>query len=299
MNYADDVERTIGKLHIATRAETDEHILEDAYAALEKSARGQSTYIIRNVWQSILRNKIAKYAAVAAVIIAIAALFLNRPAPKISAPGQIDAALKKAENVCIARFHAGDTEPYEQVWTSTTLNVKLLKSTANERVQFVLWDIPNKVKMQTFLSSNFVQTEPITDQMLAELERSMIQNCGLIPYFDMEKIAEDVKWNRIDDPKVTAQAIGTKIFDLTWHQEDATTGEVKFRRWRVFADTKTNLPKSAEWYVKSKSQEEYSIESHTVFLYPDQEEIQALIRTTFGRTGRQPDEPGYIGTPRL
>lgn len=303
MNPADDVERTIENLYIATKAETDERILEDAFAALEKSAQGQSPGTGRDVRQNIFRNRIIKFAAVAAVIIVIFTLFLKGPATTTSAPGGIDAALKKAENICITKFQTGGTEPYEQQWLSTTLNVKLLKSVENNRVQFALWDIPKKIKMQTFLSSNSVRTEPITEKMLAEFEESMIQNAGLVSFFNMENIAElvpaqrragDGKWHRVIDPQLSAQNPGTKIYEQLWRQENTTTGAVTFRKWRIFADTKTNLPKKGEWYAKVKSDEEYKLESYTVFSYPRQEEIQTLIRTTFGPVGRQPE---YIGTP--
>ena len=45
MNPADQIEQTIERLHITTRAETDERILGDAFAALEKYAQKQSTYV--------------------------------------------------------------------------------------------------------------------------------------------------------------------------------------------------------------------------------------------------------------
>ena len=182
MNYADNIEQAIGNLNIATRAETDRHILNDAYVALEQSARVQSLDTGPNVLLNMFSNKIIKYAAVAAVILVVFSLFLNKPAAT-KAPGRIDAALKKAGNVCISTYHTDGTEPFEQQWSSTTLNVKILKSLENNQMQFALLDIPNQVKMQSFLSSNTVRTEPLTDQMLAELEKSMIQKTGLVRYF--------------------------------------------------------------------------------------------------------------------
>ena len=89
-----------------------------------------------------------------------------------------------------------------------------------------------------------------------------------------------------------------KIYELLWQQENAATGEMVYRKWRIFADTKTNLPRKAEWYVKSGPDEPYSLESYTIFSYPEPEGIQSLIRNTFGRPDRQTGGAEYITTPR-
>jgi hypothetical protein len=294
MNPADNIEQTIEKLHIATKPETDERILDDAFAALEKAIKAPSHKAGRNVRQNIFSNKILKFAAVAAAIIVISVLFLQGTISTMNTPGKIDAALTKAENICITKFLADNTEPYEQQWLSTTLNVKMIKSIENNRMQFALWDIPNKTKMQTFLSSNTVRTEPITENMLAEFEESMIQNSGLLQFFQKGNIPKDAVWKPVVDPAVTTQYPGTKIYELTWHQQGATEGEITYRKWRIFADAKTNLPARAEWYTNLQPDGQYGLESYTLFSYPKQEEIQTVIRSVFGPARRQPE---YIGTP--
>ncbi len=294
MNTADNIEQTIGKLHIATKPETDERILNNAFAALEKSLKSPSHKTGRNVRQNIFSNKIIKFAAVAAAIIVIAVLFLKISTSTTSAPGRIDTALTKVENICITKFQAGGTEPYEQQWLSTTLNVKMIKSIENNRMHFALWDIPNKTKMQTFLSSNTVRTEPITESMLAEFEESMIQNSGLERYFQKDEIPKDAVWKLVVDPVVTAKYAGTEIYELTWQQQGTTEGEIVYRKWRIFADAKTNLLARVEWYTKSQSDGQYELESYMVFSYPKQEEIQTIIRAVFSPVRRQPE---YIGTP--
>ena len=61
MNSADNIERTIGQLHMTTRAETDKRILDDAFVALEKSAQEQSH---RSTRPKTLRIRIVELAAV-------------------------------------------------------------------------------------------------------------------------------------------------------------------------------------------------------------------------------------------
>ena len=67
MNPADNIERAVEQLHITTRPETDKRILDDAFAALEKSAQKQSPHVGRSARRRTLRIRIAELAAVAAV----------------------------------------------------------------------------------------------------------------------------------------------------------------------------------------------------------------------------------------
>ena len=296
MNFADDIERTIEKLNISTKEQTDECILEDAFAAFEISPKAGLTQSEKNIWHKLFKNKITQYAAVAALIIAGFAMFFKSLAPKPTASIRIDTALKKADNICISKFHADGTEPYEQVWSSKTMKVHLVKTTQNMQAQFALTDIPNKVKMLTYSPSDSVRREPVTEKILAELDKSMIQNTGLVTFLNSNEIIEEVHWQRVIDLATAARTPGTKTFDVT-PLDEAAPGEAKYQKWRVLADTGTNLPKRAELYAKSELAGQYNLESYTFFSYPDDDEIKILIRNIFGPAGRSPDEPVYLGTP--
>jgi hypothetical protein len=296
MNFTDDVERSIEKLHISTKTETDERILEDAYAALESITKEGSGQREKNIWQTLLTNRIVQYAAVAALIIVISVMFFKSLAPEPTASMRIDTALKKADNVCISNFRADDTEPYEQVWFSQTMEIQLIRTTENNRIRFALTDIPSKVRMLTYSSSDVIQREAVTENVLAELEKSMIQNSGLVTFLNSNEFTEDLHWQRVIDPTAMAQVPGTKIYDVTLLQE-AAPGEAKYRKWRILADAVTYLPQRAEWYAKSEFGREYELEKYAIFSYPAEKEIRLLIQNTFGPVDRQPDVPGYIGTP--
>ncbi len=153
--------------------------------------------------------------------------------------------------------------------------------------------------MITYLSTDSVETEPVTEQMLAELERSAGRTSGLVPFSDMTEAPEDAEWNRVDDPAVAAIVPGAKVYDLTWRQEGTSSAAVMFRRWRVFVGVRTNLPKRVEWYVKSEPQAEYTFETFAIVVYPSESEIQTVIRNTFGSAASRLREPEYIGTPGL
>jgi hypothetical protein len=284
MNHGDDVERAIAELHLTTKAKTDERILGDAFVAL-RGAVQKPPGAPGSIWRTITTSRVAVPAAVAAVILVAFALFLNLPSRRAMTVERIYGALSEAENIHISRFQAGQTNPDGQLWASETLRVKLFKSGSGNQAQSALWDIPNRVKMTMYLSS--VKTQTITEQMLAELEESATRFSDLVPFSDVSDIPDGSQWNRIDDPEVAAIAPGTEIYELTWMEA------VAHKKWRVFVDVRTNLPKRAEFYAKLKPEGEYTAETFTVVAYPSESEIQALVENTFG----QPDDPVYRGTP--
>ncbi len=293
MNPADQIERTIEKLHITTRAETDKRILDDAFAALEKSAQKQSPQIGHIARRRTLRIRIAGLAAVAAVVLVVFALFFGTQAKKAIMLSGIYEALGKVENVCIATFQAPANEPIQTEWVSQTLNIDMFKIGE----QFVLWDVPNKVKMIKYLSSGAIKTTAITDEMLTEVEKSISHTFGLLPFSGISDIPKSARWNHVEGPQVTVVP-DTGVYDLTWLQESTTGTIVRFYKWRVFVDTGTNLPKRAEWYSKLKPEEEYKFETFAVVTYLSENQIKILIRSAFGSTATQPRQPEYIGTPQ-
>jgi hypothetical protein len=292
MNPADQIERTIERLHITTRAETDKRILDDAFAALEKSAQKQSPDVGRSARRRTLRIRIAELAAVAAVILVFFALFFGTRVTETAALNEIYEALGKVENVCIATFQPPANEPVQIEWVSQTLNIDMFRF--GER--FVLWDIPNKVQMIKYLSTGSITTTAITDEMLAKVEQAAGRRFGLVPFSDISDVS-GARWSRVEESEVAAVVSGTKVYELTWPQENTSSETIEFRKWRVFVDIRTKLPKRAEHYFKLKPGEEYKFETYEVITYPSGSQIQALVKKTFVPAADQPDEPGYIGTP--
>ena len=293
MNPADQIERTIERLHITTRAETDKHILDDAFAAFEKSAQKQLPHVGHSSRRRTLRIRIAELAAVAAVILVVFALFFGTRATEAVGLSDIYEALGKVENVCIATFLPPANEPVQIEWVSQTLNIDMLKF--GER--FVLLDIPNKVQVIKFLSSGSVTMTAITDQMLTKFEEASFQRFGLVPFSDISDVS-GAKWICVEAPEIEAAVSGAKVYELTWPGENSTSEAIGLRRWRVFIDRRTRLPKRTEYYFKLQPEVEYLFEKYEVITYPSEDEIQAVIRKTFGPAASRPGEPEYMGTPQ-
>src|SRR4030042_5493171 len=110
MNPVDNIKRAIQRLHITTSSETDKRILDDAYAALDRSFSGQES---RCIWHGGLKQKAKDLIPVSVVILIVFTLFfctLNTQAVVLE---DIQNALGQVRNVCIERFRADEQEPYQ------------------------------------------------------------------------------------------------------------------------------------------------------------------------------------------
>ena len=293
MSSADDIERSIAELNLATRAETDRRILDDAYAALGKATHKQQQMTGVGIWRLIVQSRFAVPTAIAAMILLAFSLFINFRTDVAINAETIYRALSDVENIHITTYRTGQTSPEQQVWASETLGVKLLKTGLGKQTQYTLWDMKNRIKMVKFLSSNSIQTEPITQSMLTELEKSTVNSADMVPFSDRNDIPQEAQWVRIDDREVSSVVPGTKAYDLNWIDKSTDSQLALHKKWRVFAENRTGLPKRIEWYSKTDTKDDYGFEKFAVITYPGEDEIQDIIRDIFGRQ----DDPGFIGTP--
>lgn len=73
----DNIKRLFENLNVPTSKEMDRSILDDAFSVLEEPVREKISIIEPSIWRKILRNRIAKIAAVAAMII-VAFIVMNQ-----------------------------------------------------------------------------------------------------------------------------------------------------------------------------------------------------------------------------
>lgn len=299
MDPADNIERAIAQLHIATTAQTDKRILEDASVALRAGLQKGPAQAGLGAGRLRAAFRIAWPLAAAAAVLLALTLLLESVFPSGATFAEFQKAFGKVENVCIATCRAGATEPFEQVWASQTLKVKLLSNGTGKQAQFTLWDLPNKVKMVKFLASEAIPTEPITEQMLAELAKSVIPSSSLFPFADAHAVPNDAEWSSVSDPQAKVVAPESEVYDLVWTAASVPAGGAAIRRWRLFADRRTHLPMRAEWYAKAGLEDEYKLETFAVISYPTENEIQDVVDSVFGSRWRRSGQPEYIGTPGM
>ncbi len=141
-----------------------------------------------------------------------------------------------------------------------------------------------------------VQSDPLTEERLAELEKSLALSSGVAPFSDAKDVPERARWSRVKDPAVEAVIPGCVVYDLVWVQQGAVSEASTYRMWRVFVNTKTHLPRRAESYAKSELEKEYALESFVMVTYPSESEIQDVVVSTFGPPGSRTGGPEHIGT---
>ncbi|MFA5252844.1 MAG: hypothetical protein WC454_09720, partial [Phycisphaerae bacterium] len=209
--------------------------------------------------------------ATAAVIFIAAALLLNIPTAKAVALERIYEAIKRARNVHTINFAPDKTKIIQEKWVSLTLNIYLWKSGK----ELVLLDIPNKARKDKQADTSVTETTPLTAASAADIEEKITGSLGLMPFYAISDIPEDAVWSRIADLADITKSI--EVYDLTW-TDKAYGGPIVLRKWRVFADSETNLPRRIEWYEKSAADSGYIATSVTTVEYLSDIEMQKVIK---------------------
>jgi hypothetical protein len=279
MTLSDNTERLVQQMHLRTRALTDERILKDAFAQFEKSAPYTKTRTIKNN----VYTRLVTIAAAVAIVVFIWSVshFLIKSNQGLAVTKQVYNTLDKSENYCISNYLAGQEEPFQQMWVLKSVDMKMLKNVEKNSELLTLWDLSKNIKMISQGSLSSLQTESITDDMLHELDKTMLQVFSLDKFGKLSEIPKNAAYHWIHDAKVDTQFPDSDVFELSWQQEDSD-GKLQYFKWRIFVKEKTFLPKRAELYIKSNSQDEYALVSISIVSYPGEENIKNIIRKNFG-----------------
>ena len=83
-----------------------------------------------------------------------------------------------------------------------------------------------------------------------------------------------IVWYRTRPPN------NVRVYDLTWADRTGGDkgGDVVYRRWRYFVETKTNLLRKIEKYSKLDLSGDYTLEETLVISYPTDDEIREVIK---------------------
>ena len=208
---------------------------------------------------------------VAAVILLGFILLLNTSSAKAVTLEQIYKAIETVKNVYISSFTAGGTEPTQELWVSKDSGLYITRASG----QLVAFDILNGIQTIKRLDTAAPETIPLSDDVVASIEKKISGSLGLMPYNDISEIPPGSQLHRVDD-EIPEAAEGIEIYDLNLTK--ATYGSSVFRKWRVFADAKTSLPRRVEWYKKFTDDAEFELETVMVVEYLDDSKIQKVIK---------------------
>jgi len=219
-----------------------------------------------------LKPLLKPVAAAAAVILIAIALFLNIPTAKAVTIKQIYEALEKVRNVYIASFVPDKKEPIQEQWVSRELKVQQIKT----EKELVLWDLSNRIKKVRHLDSNSVETTKLSTETITDIQNTITGSLGLVPFYDVSEVPTDAKWSHVDDENVEVTE-SIEGYDLMW-TEKAYDGSIIHKKWRFFADPKTNLPKRTEFYQMLPTDDNYIFISAMEIKYLSDSEMQEVIK---------------------
>lgn len=231
---------------------------------------------LKRKFASINLKKLPRTAvAVAAVVLVVSVLLFNVPTAKAVTIEQIYKAIEKVTNVHISSFVPDSSEPIQEIWLSHALNVRIQRT----EKQVVLFDVANKDRKIKDLRTGSIQTTPMSEDLLAKVQNSMVSSLGIMPFFDIIDVPEGAQWNRVQNEDVENIVSGTEVYDLTWAKTNELTTE--YRKWRVFVDVGTSLPKRTEHYYRPTTEDEYILESIKAVTYPTDSELETFVQTVF------------------
>ncbi len=220
-------------------------------------------------------RRLKPVAAAAVLMIAAAVFFLNMPTASAVNISQIYQAIAKVKNVYVASFVPGEPEPIQEKWVSRTYGFRLTRDSTGS----VLWDVENKVKKIKPMNSDAIKTSSLSPDIANQAKKTLEGSLGLIPFSDMSDIPEDAQWEKVDEKSIRVNIPGTEVYDLIWEKKKGSF--IRYRKWRVFVDIDTKLPKKTEWYRQFSPEDGYEFFRFVKVTYPSDNEIENTIQSKF------------------
>ena len=260
MKSASKIERLAKKIRLSPNAAADERILTSAEAALEKSIKTKPAALQPNIWRIIMKSRITKFAAAAAIIIAVliginqfgGSIDIATPAYALEQTIQANHTVRY---IHIRDFKAGEDEPKE-FWVEFYEDGQV----KNVRMHMPEWDSPEdgakvivwkQSKAQVWLKKkNLLAT--IRDKTVAAYMIKFIEE--LDPRLVVERLHEREAQGKveieIEEPSNKAEPI---VVTTTYLAESSTPG----RRGVLFVDQATKLVTAIETYQLKENDYQY------------------------------------------
>jgi hypothetical protein len=230
-----------------------------------------------------LRPLLKPAVAAAAVILIASALFMSTSTAGAVSLQQVYKAIERIKNVYIASFApdqnvyvAGfaldQTEPFQQIWVSKTLNI-YLKKTGSE---YDFYDIGSGIRKTKNPVTGAAAEGLLTREAAASIEKKMSGSLGLMPFYNISQIPADAEWGRITDEGIQAAAEGIEVYELKWIKK-TYEGSGVFRKCRFFVDSQTNLLRRVEVHQQLIPDGRYTLTAVKLIEYPDENEIRSVL----------------------
>jgi hypothetical protein len=152
MSPMENIEKRIENVKIAVDAEANEKVFGNILQAFKKSKANQSAATQPNLWRTIMKSKIAKLAAAAVMIVAIALslTFLDKSVTSAYAIEQTIEASRDLRFLYFEYFDSGD-EAIKECWIEFDPNGEARKARTNLHAHWQIVHVWKEGKTQTWL----------------------------------------------------------------------------------------------------------------------------------------------------
>jgi len=207
----------------------------------------------------------------AAVILVAAAIFLNIQSAGAITLEQICAAIEKVRNIHISSVLPDDRTVIQEQWISRPMGLYITK-TGNETT---VLDAVNGVK-KTRQADRRLAEETLALATVERIEQKITGSVGLMPFESSSQTPPGAEWTEVTNAEPAAIHGGVDIYELSWSQQ-INSDLSSPKKWRVFLDPASGLPKRAEWYVWNTDDGCYILETVMVIEYPRDDVIRSLV----------------------
>jgi hypothetical protein len=219
-------------------------------------------------------SPLVRFGGIAAVLAIAALLFIfTMPSAKAVTLEQIYEAVLRIKNVYITSFTSGQTEPTQKKWVSRSLGI-YMTSVGDE---LTIWDINRGIRRTYIGLPDKTKQESLSSEETARIASIINSSLNVMPFENMSELPKDAKWQRLNDVEIGSDTSNLEVYGLLWSDQNQLNILV-IRKWQVFVDPETKLPRRTEFYQMLPGEQEYTLKSFKVVDYPTDGEMRAIIK---------------------
>jgi hypothetical protein len=236
-------------------------------AQQQKGAR-KRTHIFRRGFKHL-----AKIAAAAVVIFAVAFFWRNMPRAAALTIQQVYDALQKAVNVHIQQFAAEGTKPVQEKWISRDRGIFAIR----DGNSYVVWDAAKGTKQSRLADSAGRETVPLTELESAAIRKRTEGSLGLMPFENASQAPQNAKWQELSVAEVNSLPANMQVYELTWTRVAEDRSVVRFK-WRGYIDGDTNRPVRTEFYICDGTSGQYKLRTVRLIEYWTESQMKCFLQ---------------------
>ena len=211
----------------------------------------------------------AAVAAAAVLILAGALVYLIPTATAVPVTAVFQ-SLGRARAVHIAVHAAEGPRLVQEFWLDRDRGLCLMR----QQDVIVLWDLAGRVQRLVEPKDGVVRTESLSGEKLVRVKGLVDTAFGTLPFDSPRSVPASAQWGTLDSDM---ESRGNRdVYELRWTERLGPERELR-RKWRVYVDSQSNLPRRAEYYSKLGTETDYGLQTTVTIEYVTGDQIQAVL----------------------